>query len=160
MTAPSLLISLTATLICACSGKTGSEDNAIDSTISIEQTTQVPATNNCFAHQTQKDSAFLNLEIADSTVSGKLSYAFFEKDRNDGTITGTIAADRIFAHYTFTSEGTQSAREVVFRKKGEGWVEGFGEMKDSAGVMIFKDRSKLDFEKGLYFEPVKCPAKP
>ncbi|SEI43807.1 hypothetical protein SAMN05216327_101569 [Dyadobacter sp. SG02] len=155
-----VLALLTGAFICSCSGKSGSENDTANDTVSTGQHTEVTATNQCFAHHARKDSAFLHLEIAGNSVSGKLSYALFEKDRNSGTIAGTITGDTIFARYTFASEGTKSIREVAFLKKETGWVEGFGEVTDSAGVMIFTDRSKLDFEKGLHFEPVECPAAP
>ncbi|SDE99037.1 hypothetical protein SAMN04487996_108139 [Dyadobacter soli] len=158
MTIRNTLALFAAVFICSCSGKSGSENNASDDTSSIKSTIAIGPTNQCFAYQVRKDSAFLNLEIAGQRVSGKLSYAIFEKDRNEGKLSGTMSGDTIFAHYTFASEGTQSVREVVFLKTGQNWVEGFGDVKDSAGVMIFSDRSKLDFKKGLSFKPVECPS--
>ncbi|GGM79783.1 hypothetical protein GCM10010967_09440 [Dyadobacter beijingensis] len=112
----------------------------------------------CYVYQTKGDSAFLRIDTGkDDRVAGELSYDFHEKDRNRGQFTGTLNGDTILARYTFQAEGSESIREVVFLKKGSGWVEGFGEVKDSAGVTLFKDRSKLDFEKGLHFEPSECP---
>ncbi len=149
---------LAAAFICSCSGKSGSENAAAEDTTSQESTTVASATLQCFVYQSRKDSASLNLEITGEKVSGKLSYALFEKDRNTGTFVGTITGDTILARYTFASEGSESVREVAFLKKGERWVEGFGEVKDSAGVMIFANRSKLDFQKGLDFKPAECPS--
>ncbi len=158
MTVRNTLALLTSAFMCSCSGNSGSDSTSSD-TSSVQQETAMPAIQ-CFAYQAQKDSAFLHLEINSGIVSGKLSYVLLEKDRNDGTIAGTMSGDTIFARYTFSSEGSQSVREVAFLKSGNDWVEGFGDAKDSAGVMIFTNRSGLDFEKGLHFKPVECPAAP
>lgn len=111
----------------------------------------------CFVHQMKKDSAFMHINVADSTVTGELVYVFFQKDKNQGRIDGVIRGDTLLARYTFVSEGSESVREVAFLKKGTGWIEGFGEVKDSAGIMLFKDRSRLKFGKGLFFKGIKCP---
>jgi len=158
MTIRNVLAAMTAALICSCSGKSGSENDTTSDTTAAEAPIAATATNSCFAYAARKDSAFLHLKIDGDSVSGKLTYALFEKDANSGTIAGKTTGDTIFARYTFASEGTKSTREVAFLKKGNGWTEGFGEVKDSAGTMIFKDRSKLNFEKGLFFEPVECTA--
>lgn len=154
-----VLALLTAAFICSCSGESCSSDGqAADTTAD-----GVPANfeiSDCYAYQAAKDSAFLRIDILEDDMAvGKLSYALFEKDRNEGDFVGTIQGDKIFAHYTFNAEG-KSVREVAFRKAGDGWVEGFGEVKDSAGVMIFKNRAKVDFQKGLHFAPVKCKPAP
>lgn len=111
----------------------------------------------CFVYKMKKDSAFMHINVADSIVTGELAYAFFEKDRNLGRIEGKMIGDTLLVQYTFVSEGTESTREAAFLKKGSGWVQGFGEVKDTAGLMVFKDRSKLRFKRGLFFKGVKCP---
>ncbi|MEO6288016.1 MAG: lipocalin family protein [Dyadobacter sp.] len=111
----------------------------------------------CFVYKVKKDSAFLHINVADSIVTGELVYAFFEKDKNRGKINGTMRGDTLLANYTFVAEGTESTREVVFLKKGTGWLEGFGEVVDQKDGVVFKNRSKLNFRKGLYFKGIKCP---
>lgn len=161
MTARNVFAFFMTACMLSCTGKSDSEkDQTIDTTTKVALAPGGKLSH-CYIYKTKKDSALLRVDILeDDMLVGKLSYAFFEKDRNDGQLTGVMQGDKIFAHYTFNSEGTKSTREVAFLKKGEGWVEGFGEVKDSAGILIFKDRSKLDFEKGLYFEPVECPMEP
>lgn len=112
----------------------------------------------CFVYKMKKDSAFMHINVADSIVTGELSYALFEKDRNQGKIEGKMIGDTLLVKYKFVSEGTESIQEAAFLKKGSGWVQGFGEVKDTAGVMTFKDRSRLQFKKGLLFKRVKCPS--
>lgn len=111
----------------------------------------------CFVYKAKKDSAFMHINVADSIVTGELVYAFFEKDKNQGKINGVMRGDTLLATYTFVAEGTESTREVAFLKKGSAWLEGFGAIIDQNGQMVFKDRSKLNFRKGLYFKGIKCP---
>jgi hypothetical protein len=111
----------------------------------------------CFAYKMKKDSAFMHINVADSIVTGELMYWFHEKDKNQGKIDGVMRGDTLLVKYTFVAEGTESTRESAFLKKGSGWVEGFGEVIDENGVMVFKNRSKLSFRKGLNFKGIKCP---
>jgi hypothetical protein len=157
MTIRTVLMPLAVACLFACSGKPGSGDSQTADTSSNASLPSAVAFSECYVYETAKDSASLRIDIAEDQMAvGELSYSLFEKDRNRGKIMGVISGDTLVARYTFTAEGQESVREVVFLKKGSGWVEGFGEVKDSAGVMIFSDRSKLDFEKGMHFEPVEC----
>ncbi|MCF0073285.1 hypothetical protein LZD49_22595 [Dyadobacter sp. CY261] len=155
MTIRSAFALLVIASLLSCSGKSGPDDGQTADT-ATEDTAAKTGAVECFAYKMQKDSALLRLEIADNAVSGELSYALYEKDRNQGSIAGIIHSDTIFARYTFASEGSTSVREVAFLKSGSGWIEGFGDVVDSSGVLIFKDRSKLNFEKGMQFEPAEC----
>ena len=150
-----LLTALSAAMICSCSGNPGSQPTTV-----VDSTLDEPAANaisECFAYYSRKDTALLQLSISGNRIAGKLSYALFEKDRNNGTLAGTISGDTIMARYTFASEGTESVREVAFLKKGSDWIEGSGEVLDSSGVVIFSNRSKLRFDRGMKFEPAECP---
>ncbi|WP_353721579.1 hypothetical protein [Dyadobacter sp. 676] len=143
----------------SCSGKPGASDNMAADTSSRANIQAMDTTSHCFAYRVGKDSAFFRLHIGENgTATGELSYSLFEKDRNRGSFAGKIHGDTIWAKYTFTSEGIASVREIALLKKGPAWIEGFGNMQDSAGTMVFSNRSKLDFEKGLHFEPVECPS--
>ena len=114
-------------------------------------------TYSCFAYYAKKDTAFMHINITDNVVAGTLEYSIFEKDANDGKIKGVVKGDTLLAEYRFHSEGVESTREVVFLKKGEDWIEGFGDVEDKAGSIVFKDRSKLHFENGILFKQVECP---
>lgn len=111
----------------------------------------------CYAYMSKKDTAFMHINIADSIVTGNLKYALFEKDSNDGKLNGKLKGDTLLADYKFVSEGVESVREVVFLKKGKDWLEGFGEVEEKAGSVVFKDKTKLKFQKGLLFKMTECP---
>jgi hypothetical protein len=90
------------------------------------------------------------------SVSGALNYDIYEKDKNSGTILGTMKDNLLVADYTFLSEGKISVRQVVFKKSGSTLVGGVGEMEEKDGRMVFKDMSKLDFSTPVILGEVDC----
>jgi hypothetical protein len=99
----------------------------------------------------------LTLAATQPTVTGQLSYRYFEKDRNEGTIRGAMHGDTLRAEYTFQSEGVASVREVAFVRRGTGFVEGYGDVVERAGAMVFKQPHALQFAAAPTLLPVPCP---
>jgi hypothetical protein len=99
----------------------------------------------CYKMVQQKDTALLNLNVLDSNVSGKLQYRRFEKDRNDGTISGVVRGSLIIANYTFQSEGISSVRELVFSIRGDSLFEGYGEITVKNDSAKFVNTAQLKF---------------
>ena len=116
------------------------------------------ATSECYSSIKSKDTVSMDLKIAkDSTFVGNLCYRFFEKDKNDGTVIGKLQGDTLIADYTFMSEGVSSLRQVVFVKKGNTYVEGFGDIvADSIGKVTYKDLKKLKFGDSVVLTKVDC----
>lgn len=115
-------------------------------------------TTECYQGIIKNDTITLRIDVKGTDVpSGKLSYKFFEKDKNDGTIKGTMSGDTLFANYTFNSEGKTSEREVVFLKKGNIFIEGYGDVTDgSNGKVTFKDKKKLFFDSKTVLMKIDC----
>jgi hypothetical protein len=45
------------------------------------------------------------------------------------------------------SEGISSVRQVVFLKKGNTYIEGYGDVvEEASGKVVFKDRKQLQFD--------------
>lgn len=118
--------------------------------------TEAKESSQCFLYKTAKDTVSLNLVLNGDTVNGVLSYKFYEKDANRGTISGAFKGDTLIADYTFQSEGVESVRQVVFLKTVDGLEEGFGEIMDVAGKSIFKDIKTLKFSEGLKLLKTDC----
>lgn len=116
----------------------------------------VPAS--CYVYGLGNDSIVLNVEIEDNMVTGNLVYDFFEKDDNSGQLTGEMHGDTIFALYKFKSEGVTSQREVAFLKRGDTYVEGFGEMSEENGKMVFNEKKAVSFESDLVLKKINCPS--
>jgi hypothetical protein len=128
-----------------------------------EQTTQVPATQpttstgpQCYAYTFAKDTVRLTLATTQPTVTGQLTYHYLAKDRNQGTIQGTMHGDTLLATYTFQSEGIQSVREVAFVRRGPGFVEGYGNIAEHNGQLIFERPLALQFDTKRVLAPVSC----
>jgi hypothetical protein len=73
-----------------------------------------------------------------------------------GTIQGSMVDDLLIAEYTFQSEGVTSTRQVVFKKNGDELVEGFGEVTEVNGKMIFKDIPSLKYSETMVLKKVPC----
>ena len=110
----------------------------------------------CYSSVMGQDTMLLHLNTTGQEVTGNLTYNFYEKDDNQGTLRGTMHGDTLLADYTFMSEGTESVRQVAFLKKADGFVEGYGDAEDLAGKMVFKNTAALDFNSGTAFTKVPC----
>ena len=111
---------------------------------------------NCFASLSDKDSIWLKIEVFPNVATGILKYQLSEKDRNTGTLEGVFEGNKLYANYTFISEGVESVREVAFMINDDTAIEGFGEMEEVNGKMVFKDKTKIDFSKGIKFTQINC----
>lgn len=112
----------------------------------------------CYSGSIKKDTILMNLTIKGNEVTnGKLSYKFYEKDKNQGTLVGELKGDTLIADYTFMSEGVSSVRQVAFLKKGNTYVEGYGDVvDDNKGKVTFKDKKQLKFDGNVVLSKVDC----
>ncbi len=108
----------------------------------------------CYRYVSKKVTVLLQMEKMNDEVAGTLSYSYFEKDKNDGTFEGKMVGDTLLADYTFGSEGSVSVRELMFVKKGNKLVEGFGEMEEVSGEMKFKKNTKYSFNDTMPLEEI------
>lgn len=136
-----------ATLIVAC--QTSKEEKETDVKEKAE-------TSQCYLYQTEKDTVTLNIVLNGDQITGMLSYQFYEKDANRGSISGVFKGDTLIADYTFKSEGVESVRQVVFLKTDEGLEEGIGESVEVDGKSKFKDISSLKFSENLSLKKTSC----
>lgn len=110
----------------------------------------------CYQMIIRQDTATLELTIQDTTVTGKLVYDWNEKDRNTGTIKGVLRDSLIIADYHFESEGMMSVREVVLRIGNDALSQGFGELSDNNGKIVYTDPSNLQYDTIHPFIKVPC----
>lgn len=110
----------------------------------------------CYMHVTGQDTFHLKVEVFPNVVTGNLRYLFSQKDRSQGDLEGKLSGDTLFADYTFMSEGTRSVRQVAFLLKDSIAVEGYGEVEEKDGKMVFKQPSNIDFSKGTTYREVSC----
>ncbi len=125
-------------------------DNSSKPDVSTMQPTM-----NCYAGYIGKDSFNLRVEQFPNAVTGSLAYNFFEKDKSEGDLDGKIMGDTLLANYTFSSEGKLSTRQVIFLLKDGTATEGYADMKEQDGKMVFKDLRTVNFS-GPKLKNVAC----
>jgi hypothetical protein len=109
----------------------------------------------CFSKiTTAKDTAYIRFETDNEVVSGQLEYKLFEKDKNTGTISGTITDNIIDVDYRFMSEGIMSVRKAIFKLDNNQLFEATPEKLDNDGQPVF-DKDKLHFD-SIPFVKGKC----
>src|SRR6218665_1108947 len=110
----------------------------------------------CFSLKNLNDTIELDLTRNGNEVAGTLVYLYKEKDSNRGTIAGTLRSDTLIADYTFMSEGVASVRQVAFLIEDNRAIEGYADLEQKDGKMVFKDISKITFGKGLLMNKADC----
>lgn len=145
-------------LLTACSEQPTQTTNQ-QPTTPTSPTPSTPAGPQCYAYTAGKDTVRLTLQTTQPTVTGQLAYNYFEKDRNQGTIRGTLRGDTLLADYTFQSEGTTSVRQVAFVRRGSGFIEGYGDIAERNGKTVFERPHALQFDAKDLLAPVACPGR-
>ncbi|HLP20142.1 MAG TPA: hypothetical protein VK174_07575 [Chitinophagales bacterium] len=151
-----LSILTVAVLLSACNNK----PQAVEETEAVNMdtttvTTAVTNSINCYAFTSKGLTVNMYIEQYGEEVTGRLTYDFAEKDDNEGLLKGRFYGDTLIADYAFKSEGTTSIREVAFIKKGNQLTEGYGDVAEKDGKMVFKNRSSLSFT-GTALNEVPC----
>ena len=145
-------------IVFACTNNEKSNNTTVNDSVANDNTniTSSQPVKLCYA-QKNKDTVLLNIELNGDKVTGELYINRFEKDVNRGTINGTMKGDTLFADYTFNAEGMQSVREVVFLKKDDVIIEGYGPLKyDSNNKAVFTNKDSLMFDEKMKLDKVAC----
>lgn len=145
----SLLLFSLIVVIASCSTKKEQEQTPVQEDVVKE----------CYQYVANKDTVTILLDVTGDRVEGALFYNLYEKDKSEGTIIGEMKGDTLIADYTFQSEGVTSMSEVVFLKREDQLIQGFGETTTSEGKQIFKNRSTLDFTDSLVLTATDCEKK-
>ncbi|MEP7373364.1 MAG: hypothetical protein ABI675_08200 [Chitinophagaceae bacterium] len=142
---------------CNNEGKTSTEIK-VDS--SNQETTTKPISDalssGCYSQIAGRDTASLQIENKDSSINGSLSYAIFQKDRNDGTLQAEITGDILKGWYLFKSEGIISVRQVAWKIKGKELWPGTGEVVEKSDTVVFSFPDKLQYDSTRPFKKVNC----
>jgi len=101
----------------------------------------------CYRMIIKNDTAIMSLNTQGDSVSGSLSYNWYERDDNNGTFQGIIKNDSlIVADYTFQSEGMTSVRQVAFKIKDSMLLQGYGELQERNDTSFFRDVNLVIFD--------------
>lgn len=136
----------------ACKKEEKQKENVDES----KHTTQPTVLNECYQLVNGKDTITASLIIDGQKVSGNLVYNFYEKDRNTGSILGTIKGDTLLADYKFQSEGQESVRQVTFLRKNKTLIEGYGESKQEGNKTVFLNAKAIPFTSNTVLKEEYC----
>ena len=135
-------------LLSACTKKTEKTQTNDTVTSTVTDTNQTDFSG-MYHYEQNGTTVTLQLTVDGNKASGNLMYALKEKDRNSGTFVGEIKDGILLADYTFSSEGVLSERQVAFKLTDTSAIEGYGEVEEINGKMVFKDAANLEYGTGL-----------
>ncbi len=164
-----ILFACTLLFFAACSNRANQEDSTADGAKSSSVHAGADAVTafstgkpfvlaGCYEMIFKKDTANLLLEVNDTLVSGSLTYHLASRDKNTGTLKGSLRDSLIIADYTFQSEGISSVREVIFKVKDSTLVQAFGAIEEKQNKFVFQDRASLQYMDQSPFVKVTCGA--
>jgi hypothetical protein len=110
----------------------------------------------CYRMVIGKDTADMQLENRDDSLTGTLTYKRFEKENNTGFVRLMLNAGKAEGFYRFRAEGKQSVRQIIFKYENDTFEEAYGDVimkKDSA---FYKYPSALRFEDAHPFKKISC----
>lgn len=150
MKAQTILVTLSIIILGSC-------NNSSEKTNETKETaTKANQSATCYEYAKDSSKVRLSIAIIDNVVTGELLFDYYQKDKNNGTIQGEMKGDTLFADYRFMSEGTNSVREVAFLRKGNEWVEGYGEVEEQNGRVVFKNKTALTFNNNMALQKISC----
>lgn len=109
----------------------------------------------CYVATLGKDVyTLLILSRQGDRFKGTLRFKNFEKDSSSGPYEGTYKDGILLGDYSFQSEGMFSVVQVIFKKSGNDFVRGYGDM--SPDGTRFADLSKITYDTRAVFRATDC----
>lgn len=102
------------------------------------------------------DSAYLNINVKDTTINGVLEYNWNLRNDDTGTVVGVYRDSLLYVNYSFESEGITSVKEVIFKYRQGQLFQAFGELDQRNDTVIFRDRGLLQFDLQHPFIKSQC----
>lgn len=148
------ILSLLTIALVATGCKNETKDTPAPTVPIVEEVVPETPTTECYAVTKSGTVISMQLTYNKDSVSGTLTYAIMEKDRNTGSFVGQVKDSILIADYTFQSEGVESTRQIAYKFKGNQIVEGYGDVNEDGTK--FKDISKLNFDGKMPLDKVDC----
>lgn len=142
-------------LLTACKNTSDLSAKSNDSDTTNTATQIAVNETHCYARN-DKDTFWLQITKSGESITGSYTTNIQGKDKNTGTLSGTMRGDTLIADYTFLSEGQYSVRQIAFLRKSDLMIEGFGDVEENNGKMIFKNTSSLSFNEKNSLKEVAC----
>ena len=123
-----------------------------------ESKTQSQSIKGCYIASLGQDVYTLKIESEESgEFTGSLSFKNFQKDSSSGTYIGTYKDGILLGDYSFQSEGMFSVMQVIFKREGDIFIRGFGDL--NADGTRFADLNNITYDSNQTFAlTMDCPA--
>ena len=128
-------------LLSSCGDRSGQTKTETTETTSASAVTAQPESV-CYRQVVGRDTTTVRLAINGSSVTGELAVLPAEKDRAQGSISGTLTGNQIAADWQRSGEGVTQVHEVNFSMVGDSllWREGERTEKGGKWVLVNPDR--------------------
>lgn len=144
-------------LIGSCNDKGKTSSSVLQDSAIITKTAGVDtAVSGCFSQVVRNDTALLEVENNKGNVTGVLTYNYYQKDRNDGTLQGEQTGDIIKGWYLFKSEGVMSVRQVSWKINGNELWPAVGDVTEKNDTTVFAQPGKLRYDSANAFRKIPC----
>lgn len=111
----------------------------------------------CYRFLSGPDTIRMSFDTTGNTVNGYLEYRLRVKPQPEmGPFKGYFRGDTLVGDFQFEFEGRKFTREVTFLRHGNGFREGYGEVHEVDGKLVFVSNFNLRFDPSVLLEPVKC----
>jgi hypothetical protein len=131
-----------AIILSSCNNPTKTEATQNPQTV-----TKAVSETRCFSLPEGKDITAIQLTINGEDATGYMAWEPYEKDGARGMLSGKIAGDIVTAIFTYMIEGSTQSEEVLLKLSNNSVAQAEGEFDDKNGVMVFKDKTKVEWKK-------------
>lgn len=145
-------ILLIGSILTSCNG----QEKNTDKTSPKNEDNKQSSSMNCYRYATEADTITLKVVQIGNNITGTLVYNLKEKDKNKGTIQGSMKGNILIADYTFQSEGIQSTRQIAFKLTDHFFMEGYGESYTKNGNVYFTNTDSLTFNGSMKLAEIAC----
>jgi hypothetical protein len=133
----------------------GSETVHSENLDTIQRTT-IGFTAGCYQRIDGNDTAFLDLQITDSAVTGRMVHKIEGMPLLESRLSGVIRDSLLIGENVFSSP-EEPKRQIVFLVKDDKLITAYGKLSASGGKIVFTDLKNLKLDTTLTFSKVACP---
>lgn len=118
---------------------------------------EIPNIVGCYILQQDKNVYTLALQAQNGpSVAGTMHYDNFQFDDSSGVFVGNYENSILLGNYSFSSEGMNSVRQLIWKRSGNDFVEGSGDYTTVANKQIFVNPNSVTWNKDRTFVQSPC----
>ena len=88
----------------------------------------------------------------DGAVDGVIAYNNYQYDSSSGTFTGTYVDGILLGNYSFDAEGMHSERQLIWKREGNNFIQGFGDGELIGGKEVIANMDSVTYDPGFTFQ--------